>query len=42
MAKVMHLMHRNAKNRTRQQERVWYLNLSTNDKNYLVRKFSTF
>lgn len=24
-------MHPNAKNRTRQQERVWYLNLSTND-----------
>lgn len=26
------VMHPNAKNRTRQQERVWYLNLSTNDK----------
>lgn len=31
MVKVMHLMHPNAHHRTRQQERVWYLNLSSND-----------
>lgn len=40
MVKIMHLMHPNAKNRTRQQERVWYLNLSTNDEK-MVRTLST-